>query len=96
MDNKEAIKYLIPPIATSTEPSAEYLKQKEAYDLAIKALERPKGKWKLSAISEIGKDWYKCSVCGREIHTIEKMLKEYPFCHCGADMRNGVKNSETN
>ena len=39
MDNKEAIKYLIAPIATSTEPSAEYLKQKEAYDLAIKALE---------------------------------------------------------
>ncbi len=36
---KEAIKYLIPPIATSTEPSDEYLKQKEAYELAIKALE---------------------------------------------------------
>ena len=39
MTNEEAIKYLIAPIATSTEPSAEYLKQKEAYDLAIKALE---------------------------------------------------------
>lgn len=39
MTNKEAIKYLIPPVATSTKPSAEYLKQKEAYDLAIKALE---------------------------------------------------------
>ena len=38
MTYKEAIKYLIPPVATSTEPSAEYLKQKEAYDLAIKAL----------------------------------------------------------
>ena len=38
MTNKEAIKYLIPPTATSTKPSAEYLKQKEAYDLAIKAL----------------------------------------------------------
>ena len=38
MTNEEAIKYLITPIATSTEPSAEYLKQKEAYDLAIKAL----------------------------------------------------------
>ena len=44
MTNKEAIKYLIPPVATSTGPSAEYLKQKEAYDLAIKALEeRPQG-----------------------------------------------------
>lgn len=39
MTNKEAIKYLITPVATSTEPSAEYLKQKEAYVLAIKALD---------------------------------------------------------
>ena len=47
MDNKEAIKYLIPPVATSTQPSAEYLKQKEAYDLAIKVLKDvPKGEWK--------------------------------------------------
>ena len=38
MTPEEAIKYLIAPIATSTEPSAEYLKQKEAYDLAIEAL----------------------------------------------------------
>jgi hypothetical protein len=46
MTNKEAIAYLITPIATSTEPSAEYLKQKEAYDLAIKALEeRSQSQW---------------------------------------------------
>ena len=38
MTNKEAIKYLIAPVATSTKPSAEYLKQKEAYELAVKAL----------------------------------------------------------
>ena len=43
MTTEEAIKYLIIPTATSTKPSAEYLKQKEAYELAIKALgERPK------------------------------------------------------
>lgn len=41
MTNEEAIKYLIAPTATSTKPSAEYLKQKEAYELAIQALERP-------------------------------------------------------
>ena len=42
MTTEEAIKYLIIPTATSTKPSAEYLKQKEAYELAIKALgERP-------------------------------------------------------
>lgn len=39
MTNKEAIKYLIAPFATSTKSYNEYLKQKEAYDLAIKALE---------------------------------------------------------
>lgn len=38
MENKEAIKYLIAPVATSSRPSAEYLRQKEAYELAIKAL----------------------------------------------------------
>lgn len=38
MTNKEAIKYLIAPFATSTKSYNEYLKQKEAYDLAIKAL----------------------------------------------------------
>ena len=39
MTNKEAIKYLIAPTATSTNPSESYLKQKEAYEIAIKALE---------------------------------------------------------
>ena len=39
MTNKEAIKYLIAPVATSTKSHNEYLKQKEAYDLAVKALE---------------------------------------------------------
>lgn len=50
MTNKEAIKYLIAPTATSTEPGAEYLKQKEAYDLAIKALEEVEEWHKLKLI----------------------------------------------
>lgn len=50
MTNEEAIKYLIQPFATSTKSYNEYLKQKEAYELAIKALEerqkgKPKDKW---------------------------------------------------
>ena len=50
MTKKEAIKYLIAPTATSTNPSEAYLKQKEAYELAIKALEErptdePVGTW---------------------------------------------------
>ena len=45
MTNKEAIKYLIIPSATSTEPGEEYLKQKEAYEMAINALERPQDEY---------------------------------------------------
>lgn len=48
MTNQEAIKYLIRPFATSTRSYNEYLKQKEAYDLAIKVLEdKPQGEEKL-------------------------------------------------
>lgn len=33
--------------------------------------------------------WYECSECGRSIDapiTEEFMLKDYPYCHCGAKM----------
>ena len=79
MTNKEAIKYLIVPIATSTVPSTEYLKMKEAYDLAIKALEeRPTGNWIWN------KEWsdWECPHCG---HAVENRKN---FCaYCGADLR---------
>ena len=29
----------------------------------------------------------KCSICGRIEDS--RMVKDYPFCHCGADMRKG-------
>ncbi len=32
---------------------------------------------------------YKCSICGRYIVTLPSKLADYPFCHCGADMRKG-------
>ena len=96
MTNKEAIKYLIAPITTSTEPSAEYLKQKEAYDLAIKALEeRPKGEWVvvIDYSDEYEKRWhYECSECrntpyyGGDIDTLH-------FCpNCGAEMQTKEDN----
>jgi hypothetical protein len=56
MTSKEAIKYLIALVATSTKPSAEYLKQKGAYDLAIKALKREECK----DIQEVCRS---CSLC---------------------------------
>ena len=42
MTRKEAIKYLIKPVATSTEIGEEKQKEFEAYDMAIEALSEPK------------------------------------------------------
>ena len=90
MTNDEAIKYLISPTATSTEPSAEYLKQKEAYDLAIKALEeKTQGEW-----IHIGSDEWCCSECGCVITTEGSWehplsIGAYHCENCGADMRKG-------
>ena len=77
MTNKEAIKYLIVPTATSTKSSTEYLKQKEAYELAIKALEeKPQGEW--------GKNG-ECPFC-----SYIRQWEDDKFCgNCGADMRKG-------
>ena len=46
------------------------------------------GEWIHSFYSEDNKDVYKCSECGRFI-TLDKSdnLSNYPYCHCGADMR---------
>lgn len=50
--------------------------------------ERKMGKWitytKGSVVTA-----YKCSECGRTVRddTGYDVAKDYPFCHCGADMR---------
>lgn len=93
MDNKEAIKYLISPISTSTEPSAEYLKQKEAYELAIKALEeKPQGEWVV--VPE--RCFIYCKECGHVKPFSAEEFKlgiNFPnFCEeCGADMKGGAE-----
>ena len=54
------------------------------------APERKTGRWimkyKGSAVTS-----YKCSECGRIVRddTGYDVSKDYPFCHCGADMREG-------
>ena len=54
--------------------------------------ERKTGKWimkyKGSAVTS-----YKCSECGRIVRddTGYDVSKDYPFCHCGADMRQRGK-----
>lgn len=95
MTNKEIIKYLIAPVATSTEPSAEYLKQKEAYDLAIKALEeqRPKGMWIHRRVIAKNRsfDMVVCSNCWEEFSWDAETgvsMDNYETCpNCAADMR---------
>lgn len=42
MTNEEAIKYLIQPIVSSTDVGEEKQKEIDAYNMAIKALERQK------------------------------------------------------
>ena len=52
---------------------------------------RKVGKWIKVTDTEFGIG-YKCSECGRFILTESvdgRKLKDYPYCHCGADMRGG-------
>lgn len=88
MTNKEAVKYLIAPIVTSTRPSAEYAeysKQKEAYELAIKSLEeRSQGKWIIKPKENSQSAILICNKCGHFI----QITSDKNFCpNCGADMR---------
>ena len=57
---------------------------KEALTMSIEALKRSQGEW-LKITSRI----YKCSECGRNIHSCDADLGYYPFCHCGAKMKGG-------
>lgn len=57
---------------------------------------REKGKWIEVTDTEFGIG-YKCSECGRFILTESvdgRKLKDYPYCHCGADMRGGEERKE--
>ncbi len=47
--------------------------------------EPPKGKWMRDGVG-----MFKCSECGRRICTSvseDNPHNDFPFCHCGADMR---------
>lgn len=51
--------------------------------------ERPKGEW----LYEYD-DFYHCSRCGHVVCTEWDNLslnKDFPFCHCGADMRKEIE-----
>jgi hypothetical protein len=52
--------------------------------------EQKKGRW-IVIVKGCKLTSYKCSECGRYIadDTGYDVKKDYPFCHCGADMREG-------
>jgi DNA-directed RNA polymerase subunit RPC12/RpoP len=57
-----------------------------------------KGHWILNdnqGVQAVGCLTYHCSECGREIsskyHGKTSLLKEYPYCHCGAKMESEVE-----
>ena len=59
----------------------------------MKLDEHKKGKWirnKTQGVQSVGFQTYHCSECGREIsskyHGKMSILKEFPYCHCGAKM----------
>jgi len=61
---------------------------KKGYEDAKKEYARPQGEW-----LKYGVGGFKCSICGRGIATSiseKNPSKDYPFCHCGAEM-NEVK-----
>lgn len=66
------------------------LTDKRGFTRAVRLLpyeERSHGRWVFKDLHN-GKTWYECSICGRKIHVGDKVqLSDFPFCHCGADMR---------
>jgi hypothetical protein len=47
-----------------------------------------RGKW--VEVDDYPHEEYECSVCGRIVEVTSANIKpeeEYPYCHCGADMR---------
>lgn len=91
---KAASRFAYPGKAGTTKESADCLEcAKEHEQLAgwlkeLKTLkERPQGEWII--VDDTEKFIAKCSVCGRIEDS--RMVKDYPFCHCGADMRGEIK-----
>ena len=58
----------------------------------ISEKKRPKGEW-IETQRGIHVTDYKCSCCGRTVRddTGYDVSADYPFCHCGADMRGDTE-----
>jgi len=99
MTREEAIKYLIRPVATTTTPSEQHVKQQIAYIMAVEALKQEpvkRGKWEPHP-SE--REWDICSHCHLGTKRREyglnddgtEWVTEQSYTHCpwcGAKMEN--------
>lgn len=87
--------------APSVEPRIEYGTDGQPYRLFMSGgqvvpdtlqgwryEERPQGEWIKNEGKDIRDNFYTCSKCGRTVNVLcGETLSDYPFCHCGADMR---------
>jgi len=47
----------------------------------------PQGEWGWSGNNGNGRNYYNCSICGRLIEAKRDELINFPYCHCGAQMK---------
>ena len=87
MNNKEAIEILkVYKQKLEYSCSNQLDKDIEAFSLAIKALERPRGKWE-EPFEHKGKMYHECTHC----HISTQLILVDNFCpYCGADMRGNT------
>lgn len=90
MTDKEALKR-VRGYLTNLLPIEDYDEIEEIM-LALEPQQKT-GRWILNddqGVQAVGYLTYHCSECGREIsskyHGKISLLKEYPYCHCGAKM----------
>ena len=68
------------------------------YEIIGKYEERPQGEWVMQR-HDLDGCFYTCSNCGRMIRIPlfiddpedNETLADYPFCHCGAEMKGGAE-----
>jgi len=83
IDNAPAVE-LLPENVIETHTKIGYDRGfNDGYAKCVEDNERPQGEWIL--VDDTEKFIAKCSVCGRIEDS--RMVKDYPFCHCGAEMR---------
>lgn len=51
----------------------------------------PQGEWGWSGSNGNGRNYYNCSICGRLIEAKRDELVSFPYCHCGAQMKEQEK-----